>query len=130
MLFVYPDWLVRRRVANTLQLRAVEEEIARPKFMSVFFPRPTGCVIRSLRNLNNDIANFTKFSLVYQSENEKPQSNFYILVKNAISTYHEFNLNWFWVIAHGKCQLKVCYEMRDLDFKLWVKVSRLPLVLN
>ena len=38
--------------------------------------------------------------LFYQSENEKPQSNFNILVNNAISTYHEFNLNWFWVIAH------------------------------
>ena len=103
VLFVHPGLLVRKWVAITLLLRAVEEEIACPNLWATFFrTEPAGCLIRSWRNVNDDIAIFTKFSLVYQSENEKPQSNFYILVNNAIFTYHELNLNWFWVIAHGE----------------------------
>ena len=62
----------------------------------------TGCLFRLCCYVNDDAAIFTKFSLVFPCGNEKPQTNIYILKNNIISTYHELNLNRFWVIPHGE----------------------------
>ena len=45
-------------------------------------------ICRLCRDVNDDNTIFTKFSLVFPCENEKPQTNFYILENNTISTYH------------------------------------------
>ena len=55
----------------------------------------TGCLIWFRRDLIANVTIFIKFSLVFPRGNEKPQSTFYILENNTISTDHELNLSRF-----------------------------------
>ena len=51
------------------------------------------CLVKEWRDVNDDVAIFEKFSLVFLYGNEEPPTNFYILENHSISTYHELNLS-------------------------------------
>ena len=61
------------------------------------------------------------FSLVFPCRNEKPQTNFYILENNTISTYHELNLSRLWGIPRGKnVHWKIARKCDICILKYWL----------
>ena len=60
------------------------------------------------------------FSLVFPCRNEKPQTNFYMLENNTISTYHELNLSRLWGLCGKNVHWKIARKCDICILKYWL----------